>query len=292
MESSTERVDFSPLYGKVALIDGDIFVYRCAFAAEKTKYLVTDSDSYQDPVSFEAAKEAKEYAKGFSSEVWSRKIVEPVENALQAVKTTIEGLLEKTHAKAYRLYLTGTGNFRHEVAVTNPYKDRRQERPKYYDDVRNYLITQYGAIVVNGIEADDALGIDLTKIGRDGFIVSNDKDLGQIVGWHYNWVDNRVYEVSAKQSAHALYTQILAGDATDTVVGIPGIGVVTAAKLLSDSRNIRDLLSRSWDAYRHHFADWPVTKTWAYFIEQANLVYILRKEGERFKPPYIPDECK
>jgi 5'-3' exonuclease len=281
------------LSGKTALVDGDIVVYRCAAAAEKTHYLVTYAGEEVKAL-YDNHKDAKAAATELGDGViWSRKEVQPVENALQIAKTCLNNTLELLKTNEYKVYLTGKRNFRDTVAVTHPYKDRRPERPKWYRDVREYLVAHWGATVSDGIEADDAIGIEATRLGPECVIVSNDKDLSQIVGWHFDWTSHLVRRVGPKEAAHNLYRQILSGDATDTVVGIPGIGPAKAGKLLDGARDVRDLFERSWAAYRSHFGeslDGP--DIWNYFLEQAQLVYILRREGEFYKPPYIPEEVK
>lgn len=275
--------------GKTALIDGDIVVYRCAAAAEKTHYIVETSQG--EWLHADNHKEAKEITSASGGDIWSRKEVQPVENALQITKTCLNNTLELLKTNDYKVYLTGKRNFRDTIAVTNPYKDRRPERPKWYRDVRDYLTTYWGATITDGIEADDAIGIEATRLGDKSVIVSNDKDLAQIAGWHFDWTAHTVTRVSQRESAFNLYSQILSGDATDTVVGIPGIGPAKAAKHLDGAGNVRDLFERSWAAYRSHFGE-DLKKTWDYFLEQAQLVYILRREGEFYKPPYIPEEVK
>lgn len=272
------------LFGKVALIDGDIFVYRCAAAAEKTYYKVETSQSkFLDAENYREAKKIVDSSGGI---IWSRKEVQPLEHALHATKTAINNVIELIKPSQTRIYLSGKRNFRNDIAVTNPYKDNRPERPKHYRAVRDYL-TERGAITTDGIEADDAIGIDATRLGGECVIVTNDKDLDQISGWHFNWTTNGVYWVSPKDGAFAFYSQVISGDATDTVVGIPGVGPKGAAKILEGATGVRDLYERAWGAYLDHYGDIGLTgdDLKNYFHEQINLVYILRKEGERWKPP-------
>jgi hypothetical protein len=54
-----------------------------------------------------------------------------------------------------------------------------------------YLIG-LGAVVVDGMEADDALAIEQTQYNLDmgeecSVICSRDKDLRQVPGYHYGW---------------------------------------------------------------------------------------------------------
>lgn len=261
----------------VLLVDGDIIRYRCAFAAEKTRYLVTHVDQWL--AEFETAKEAKDFAEKSNPAgvVWSRKEVQPVEFALQCAKTTLEALMERFKPWAIKPILTGPGNFRDTLAVTKPYKGNRLEaKPKHYNAVADYLIEHWNAYVVRGIEADDAIGINLTADPERSVSVSTDKDLDQIAGWHYDWVGSELYYVSRRDADFALYTQILAGDPTDNIPGIPGIGTAKARKILEGAKNRQELCERAWTTYKDNGFDKE------YFLEQANLVYIWRKENDRW----------
>lgn len=259
----------------VLLVDGDVIRYRCAFAAEKTYYLVLNDGMVEY---YGTSKEAKEMAG--ANWVWSRKEVQPVEFALQAAKTTMDAIVARFSPKEVRVYLSGPGNFRELVAKTKPYKGNRLEaKPKHFNAVGEYLVGKWGAESVRGIEADDAIGIGLTSDPEQAISVSVDKDLDQIAGWHYNWVTSELYYVSRRDADFALYTQILAGDVTDNIPGVPGIGEKKARDILEGAKNSTELCERAWAAYK----DNGLTRD--YFIEQANLVYIWRKENDRYEPP-------
>lgn len=262
----------APLYGKWMLVDGDILAYRCAFAAEKTRYLV------QDVGVFEAH---KDIPKDTPKEVvWSQKEIQPVEFALQALKTTMEWLKETTRCSDLDIYLSGRRNFRYDVAVTKPYKGNRETvgKPTHYRACIDYLKDNYGAITTDGYEADDALGIRSNELGEDCFICTIDKDLDQLPGWKFSWVNDLVYRVSAREASFNLYRQILAGDHTDNVPGLDGVGLGRASKLLEGCQSTADLFERSWGAYRDRIQ--PVDRAWEYFLEQARLVTIMTKEGQ------------
>src|SRR5690606_41714779 len=68
-------------------------------------------------------------------------------------------------------------------------------KPYWYDEIRDYLIRRWGAEVVDGQEADDAIGIAAWNSYKEcpeySIIASIDKDLRMIPGYHYNWVKDR-----------------------------------------------------------------------------------------------------
>lgn len=209
------------------IVDGDIILYRCGFAAEKTHYMVNGSDFDQPEIAgyFDNFKAAKEYAEKVKGVIWSRKEVQPLSHALENTKTVLTKLKEKYEPSGVSLFLTGKGNFRDTIAITKGYKDNRDpsHRPKHYRAIKDYLIATHGAQVINGMEADDAIGIEADSLfmaNSPFIIVSNDKDLDQIQGWHYDWTKDSEWYVDYITSRKVLYTQLLCGDATDNIPGL------------------------------------------------------------------------
>jgi hypothetical protein len=265
---------------KTALIDGDILVYRCGFAAEKTHYLVSSPDGLSTIYSAH-----KEIPKGTSKEyIWSRKEIEPVENALNALEASISYIMRQTGAEQYEIYLSGPNNFRNAIAVTKPYKGNRegQAKPVHYAALRRTLLETYNAqIPDDGLEADDLLGIRLGELGDSGVVVSIDKDLLQIPGRHYNWVTGDDVVIQPKDGHLYLGCQIISGDPTDNVPGLPGLGEAKARKLLGAAANPKDMLARIRAEYLRH-AGGDESSAELYFREQGSLVYILKSRGDSF----------
>lgn len=153
-----------------------------------------------------------------------------LEDNLIGVDVLIRDILSVTGADEHIIYLSGGTNFRHTV---NPeYKANRKdmERPPYLQEIREFLVTEWKAIVCDGIEADDALGINQTS---DSFICSLDKDLLQIPGMHYNFVKQEWKQVEPWDGLKFFYEQLLVGDTVDNIFGIYGIGPKKAQKALA-----------------------------------------------------------
>lgn len=271
----------------VALLDGDSWVYRCGFAAEKTHYLVTCGKPYTD--NFEAnpilgvcddAKSAKQIVKEQEIEnplIWTRKEYEPLENCLQMVKSSLENTLNVLGTKEYRLYLSGRRNFRDEVF--SEYKANRDgmARPKYFVDIRDYLVSQWGARACDGFEADDAIGMDGVSLGSSAVIVAVDKDLDQIPGQHYNWVSGEQYSVSPKDGMRFFYEQLLSGDSTDNIPGLKGIGPAKATKALAECANPQECAGVVYSMYRQMVGGPPD----AIIDRNAKLLWIWRKPNDK-----------
>ena len=177
-----------------ALIDGDILVYSCGFA------------------SVAAAKE-----QGIEAE--------PVEFCLNGVKETIRSLCEATEATEYVVFLTGKDNFRYKVSPD--YKANRKDaaKPYHYDSIRKYIEQHHPCSVSMGEEADDELGRAQTLAEpATTVIISKDKDLDMIEGWHYNWSKNNkdkgMYFTKRIDALRLFYKQLITGDATDNIKGV------------------------------------------------------------------------
>ena len=133
----------------------------------------------------------------------------------------------------WEVYLTGKNNFRHDVAVTVPYKgNRKAEKPTHYHALRDYLVEKWDAEVIDGMEADDMLAIRQEVLGDKSIIVTLDKDLDQVVGWKYNFVKKDRYYITEEAGLLKFYCQFLEGDRVDNIIGAKGIGKVKAKKLL------------------------------------------------------------
>jgi hypothetical protein len=282
---------YEPLHGLVGLIDADILAYRCAFVAEKSHYLLEFPNFDSGLLHFDNAKDAKEANTDGAATVWTRRELQPVAFAIQALNTTVDALFTKTRAKSFEMWLSGRENFRYEVAKTQPYKGNRDSvaKPTHWRACRTHLINQFGARETRGIEADDQLGIESTKLRDGSFICTIDKDLDQLAGWHYNWVEDRVYWVSRREADTAFYCQLLSGDSTDNIPGIRGIGEGKARKLLAECKSSLDLFRTCWDIYRTK-SGLESGPAWDYMMEQANLVYIQREEGKFWIPPELPED--
>ena len=148
--------------------------------------------------------------------------------ALARVDELMERILFNTNADSYRAFIGGKDNFRYKY---NPqYKaNRTQPKPIHLQACRDWLVSEWKAEIVNGMEADDALGINQTT---ETVICSIDKDLRQIPGQHFNFVKLDWTEVDEYTSHYNLYRQFIEGDKSDNIIGMYGMGPKRAEKEL------------------------------------------------------------
>jgi DNA polymerase-1 len=153
-----------------------------------------------------------------------------------------------------------------EITFRNKlYPDYKAHRPPAPDE----LIPQFGLIrdavrafdlpclEQGGFEADDLIATYAREAGERGAttsIVSSDKDLMQLVTDKVTMFDTmkdrrigiaEVIEKFGVPPAKVVEVQALAGDSTDNVPGVPGIGIKTAAQLIVEYGDLETLLLRA-----------------------------------------------
>lgn len=246
------------------LIDCDILRYRCGFAAD-SQIRREFKAKYPDASDEEVA----EHLAG----------LDYVGIALQNVKTVVEAVVHK-FSDEYKAYIQGPGNFREDIATLQPYKGNRDKlaKPKYYGEIKEYLLDRWNAIEVRGQEADDAIGIEqFDNPDKYTVIVSTDKDMDQIPGWHFNWVKNVLYYQPIKDANLFLFWQMMVGDTVDNIPGIRNVGVKTATKIIEEEgRDLDKVRIAVQDLYKRQYGDRWDKAYW----EVGNLLWIRRKPGE------------
>jgi len=263
------------------LLDGDILPYQMGFASETSTYDTEDGEVHA------TLGQAKAHVKGLGAtmDIFKRTEAEPVSHALRLTKNLLLGVKRKMPNADLLVFLTGSAkdgydpNFRIAAATIKPYKGNRvQPKPLHYEDIREYLRSHWGALTTNGYEADDALGIEQDATSC---IATIDKDLNMIPGFHYNWQKDQFFEISVPDAIYFFYKQLLTGDTTDNIQGLPGIGPKKAEKILSGAVTEFDMYWKCVCAYENSAYERPMDA----LIENARLLWIQREIGQLWQPP-------
>jgi DNA polymerase I len=158
------------------------------------------------------------------------------------------------------IFDAGRESFRN--AIYRDYKANRPSPPEELvpqfplirDAVKAFNIA---CIEQEGYEADDLIATYTKEALHGGgaiTIVSSDKDLMQLIGPGVRMLDtmknrtigaDEVREKFGVPPERVIDVQALAGDSTDNVPGVPGIGVKTAAELISEFGDLESLLARA-----------------------------------------------
>ena len=211
------------------------------------------------------------YRVGFSTED------EPEEVALVKMDNYIEEILFGSQASEYEMFLTGSNNFRKTLYPAYKANRRNVPKPKHIQALRQHLIDVEGAVVSDGQEADDELGIRQT---HETVICSIDKDLLMIPGRHYNFVKQEHSMVSNAEGRYNFYQQLLTGDRTDNIPGCTGIGPVKAAALLAGCQTKEEYNAVILQAYQQEFPHCSDEDREKHINIIGRLLWIRRKENE------------
>ena len=151
-------------------------------------------------------------------------------------------------------------NFRNEIY--SDYKANRAEAPDDLAPQFEYIRKSVEAFNLPSIEllnyeADDLIATyakKITEAGAKVTVISSDKDLMQLVSNKIRLFDpmkskvigeKEVLEKFGVKPHQVIDVQSLAGDSSDNVPGVPGIGVKTAAELINKYKNLENLLNKA-----------------------------------------------
>ncbi len=156
------------------------------------------------------------------------------------------------------IFDAGRVTFRNDIYPD--YKANRSEPPE--ELVPQFALVRQAAEAIGlpvlempGFEADDLIASyarQAEQAGMSCLIVSSDKDLMQLVRGNITMLDpmkNRpigreeVIEKFGVTPDKVVDVQALAGDSTDNVPGVPGIGIKTAAELINQFGDLDSLLA-------------------------------------------------
>jgi 5'-3' exonuclease, N-terminal resolvase-like domain len=179
-------------------------------------------------------------------------------------------------------YMIAAGNsqgnwrsdFYSDYKRSNSREKSRQSKPDWWPDLVKVLYDQPHCVRCDGFEADDLIGIWASEcVDKDYIIVSPDKDLNNIPGLHYSPKSGIAIDVSEEYATKFFWTQMLTGDSTDNIPGIPRVGPVKAAAILDGAVGEAEFRDRVIDAYIDKFGeDWH-----SQFLSNFRMLHIWRK---------------
>ena len=151
-------------------------------------------------------------------------------------------------------------NFRNEIY--SDYKANRAEAPDDLAPQFEYIRKSVEAFNLPSIEllnyeADDLIATyakKITEAGAKVTVISSDKDLMQLVSNKVRLFDpmkskvigeKEVIEKFGVKPDQVIDVQSLAGDSSDNVPGVPGIGIKTASELINKYKTLENLLKKA-----------------------------------------------
>ena len=233
------------------ITDGDILLYRAAAATER----------------------GIDWGDG----IWT------LHGDIDAAKRSIEESLEAKAriVKADRIVVALSDPsgwyFRHDLLPT--YKGSRKDtrKPMLLGPLQKWVTEVYGTITWPTLEADDVMGILGSAFQRKGtrtVIDSEDKDLLTVPCSLMR--KGKVQKVTEMQADYTHLMQALTGDTTDGYKGCPGVGPVSASRILVDVKE-----GEEWSAVVKAYDKAGLTEDDA--LVQARVARILRATDFNFE---------
>jgi len=191
--------------------------------------------------------------------------------------TLIDDIINEIQPVNGKLAVRGSNNFRKNLFPQyklNRKQETDPEKIKLFNMAYQYLVEEMEAIEAEGQEADDLLAIWNTE--EPGIIVSIDKDMLQVPGTHFNNTKWKYITVDEEEANYNLHKQLLMGDSSDNIKGLPGVGPKGAEALLKGrGADLRKKVCKAWkDQYG---------KGWEEELQlTTDLVYLRRKPDDRY----------
>ncbi len=265
--------------------DGDELAFIIASACEKRSIKAVNSTNDAFCV-FKHRTELKKFLTGLEVPeeffiVSDLQEADDISSAIHTIKVRLNNFKETCEADELEIYLSGKDNFRNFIPLPTQYKSKRKDliKPLLLQEIRDYLVSRYGAEVVNGREVDDKV----CERMWDGYISHQkiigstiDKDAKGCAGWLYDtdkmmapefiqglgslWLEESTnakgkVETTVRGKGRIwMYTQWLMGDPTDDYnpceICKVKFGEKSAYKLLKDCTTDTEAVQVVYDTYK------------------------------------------
>ena len=199
-----------------------------------------------------------------------------LEDAIDSLDHRLHEMIDRCGANRYAGFLTIGKCFRYSQAKTREYKGNRKKgsKPIIFYALKEYLKQEWKFEYIPELEADDLVAV---YANENTMICSPDKDvLYQVEGTHYNYRTADFVETTDVEAEIFLWKQMLMGDPTDGIPGLPKVGSKTADKLLNNIQleNMPQFVLKKYiEKFGNHEG---ICK----FAETFKLVYILKSQED------------
>jgi 5'-3' exonuclease len=265
----------------ILLIDGDVMAYlACKPRWEK-------KTRYENGVPIRTlGPDGKTLALEFTVEEDRQYLEESWDNFQ---KRLVE-LQDRFYTDEFLMGVKGQGNYRD--ILYPEYKNNRQYDPdsigvKFVPTIRKLAVHEGLAIESTGREVDDLLriwAIQAMEAGDDYAVLTIDKDLKCIPGKYYHLKTNTIEVITPEAAMRHYFEQMLKGDSTDGIPGVPGLGPVKATKILAPFSSECEFQEQIVDQYMRAYGDdW-----YCYFLSNAKMIHLQQHENDYFSCSHWP----
>lgn len=269
----------------IALIDGDPFLYQAYW--HQMVFYKKQIKELDELLKHEFINE-KEYSIKLAIIDNNFKTI-GFNKAKEEIDKLLTGILEANFTDEYVIAVGGPNNFRQllypEYKNSSTRSGVRNNKPVWFDELKDYLISKENVVLTDGYEADDLLriwAIECQNNGKDYVVCSIDKDLDCIEGKHFVNIHStkgaHSYTITKEEANYFYWIQVLMGDNIDNIPGIKGCGPKSARKIL-DAVDPEDYEKAVCKAYYKAYKD----DGYEHMLLNGRLIHIWRTMNDHFK---------
>lgn len=222
-----------------------------------------------------------------AEELPTEQIAVRVSDKLQSI---VSWIVVETGCSHVRLaYSSLTPVFRYDVYELDEYKGGRPVKSPLTKLVEHLLRTDntYQHYTVEGLEADDLICYWAWKCRQDqvAYVVcSPDKDMKQVPGQYFKCKGDStgIETITEDMALYYRNLQLITGDTTDRILGVPGMGPVKAEKLLKENQG--DPIGAIASLYTRHFGQKFGRRFFKQTIDTVTMMTPYHAFYENYKP--------
>jgi hypothetical protein len=290
---------------RIALFDLDTPIYKVASACEIRNIEVTHTPTltkkiFKNRTEFKELLKSKDKIDSLSEyEIVDTQIAESLSIAIKVLDSNIENTLENIWADKVIYMVSGTSNFRNELALPSKYKGTRSTvRPLLLRALQSYAKGKYNAVQSDMEECDDMqvwMGYEQLEKGNVPIMIASDKDAKAYSGlflFNPDKADEGIIEIPSlgkifidtknKVRANGMMQyglQMLIGDTVDSYrpTEISGVkfGEKSAYKILKDLTTEKLILTAVVNQYKLWYPSDFTYTTWDGVTTKSNWKHML-----------------
>lgn len=266
----------------LAIVDVDSACYHaCGKPAENFKKIVDgvelvelDAEGRRVPQPLTPAQERK-----YLEDCWDK------------LEKSFQETLDSVFATEYLMAVKSKTNFRSEVYAEykmNRHAVMSNNTAVVVPHLRDLMVNAYGAIYAHNAEADDYIRIwalEARAAGDPYIICAVDKDLRCIPGLHYDLKKKTIDDVSEGDAMRFMYEQMISGDQTDKIPGVPGLGPVKVKKMVAGCETEEDCQVAVVEAYFNYYGE---DEWYNQLLSNGKMTYMMAYPGDYFRISHWP----
>jgi len=248
----------------ILIIDGDVLAYNSCPPRWESK-ASKQGDKYIRELDIDGNNKVLEYTKEEDAQY--------LQICWNNFKSNYQKLMDKFFAIESLMAVAKGPHFRDRIYSDYKGHRKKNQLQSFVTEVRKLAVYEGYAVFAEDREADDYIRTwaeECRRANKRFIICSIDKDLKCIPGTHYKLNDKPTIEISEKEAMNFYYRQLLMGDPTDKIPGLPGVGPVKAKKYLEDCKTEEDYRQEILGCYKATYGE-----EWKdYLLSNGKLIHI------------------